>query len=86
MEKRLETILGHLKPSVGLATQPCGSGLRYTVDDCILSKEQRLAYERDGFLVVRGLVDQKHLDVYSQRFKDICSQQVKVFPIRTHKL
>lgn len=84
MEKRLETILSHLKPNVGLKSQPCLSGLKYTLDDCILSNDQRLAYERDGFLIVRRLVDQRHLDVYRKRFKEVCSQQVKVYLIYMH--
>lgn len=91
MEKRLETILGHLKPSVGLKGQPCASGLRYTIDGCILTAEQRLAYERDGFIVVPGLVGQDTLDMFKKRFKDICTQQVKVseplpIPLTSHTL
>ena len=76
MDRRLETLLSHLRSSP--VTTSCGSGLRYTVDQGILTAEQRLAYEKDGFLVVRGLVGQEQLDTYRERFKDICSSKIKV--------
>ena len=78
MERRLETLLGHLSASTELDISGCGSGFRYTVDGSILTAEQRMAYEKDGFLVIRGLVGQEQLDTYRQRFKDICSSKVKV--------
>ncbi len=78
----METLLGHLSSRHKLATSGCGSGLRYTVDKGILTAEQRLGYERDGFIVVKGLVAQDQLDVYRERFKNICGGTVKVRPDR----
>ena len=76
MDRRLETLLSHLRSSPAAAS--CGSGLRYTVDQGLLTAEQRLAYEKDGFLVVRGLVGHEQLDTYRERFQDICSSKIKV--------
>lgn len=78
MERRLETLLGHLSSKSGVGASVCGSGLQFTLDKGILTAEQRLAYERDGFIVVKGLVAQEQLDMYRERFKDISSGKVKV--------
>lgn len=77
MAHRMETLLGHLS-SGPVSASECGSGLRYSVDEGILTAEQRLNYERDGFIVVKGLVPQEDLQVYKERFKDICAGKVKV--------
>ena len=77
-EKRLTTLLGHLPPAVQ------GGGreqLRYTLaDSCagVLTSEQRQAYERDGFLVVKGLVAQQELNKYRERFRQLCTKEVVV--------
>ena len=70
-QRRLSTLLGHLK-----ATPDKASGYRYSLDtSCsgVLSREQRQHYEDNGFLVVEGLVPQHKLDVYRDRFRQICA-------------
>lgn len=86
-ERRLQALLGHLRPASGplVPGSVSGSGLdlaagyRYTLSgNGLLNEEQRAAYERDGFLVVRGLVGKEDLEKYRDRFRDICTGAVKV--------
>ena len=80
--RRLQTLIGHLVPAGGVPTCAEVSGTpsyRYTVSgNGILSEEQRAAYERDGFVVVPGLVGGPDLQTYRERFKEICRGSVKV--------
>ena len=70
-ERRLQTLLGHLKggdedavvpATVGKfmeASQPSRGNYKYTVDgisEGVLSKEQRDFYEKNGYFVVPGLL------------------------------
>ena len=70
-ERRLQTLLGHLKgggedavvpASVGgfmEASQTSRGGYKYTVDEMaerVLSKDQRDFYEKNGYFVVPGLL------------------------------
>lgn len=90
--RRLNTLLGHLKASsgVGAATRSSGGAAgekafpagryRYTLDasSALLSQEQRQFYEENGFLIVKGLVPQHKLDLYRERFRQICTREVEV--------
>ena len=38
--------------------------MRYTLDNGVLSKEQRAFYEKNGFLVIKKLVESHDLDIY----------------------
>ena len=49
---------------------------RYTLDNPLLSLEQRQFYEDNGFLVVPRLVDSALLDVFRERFRDLCDHRV----------
>ena len=87
-QKRLTTILGHLKassaPSAAITSQrPPESGQRayqFTKDESakMLTPEQRAFYEENGFLVVKGLVSQENLDKYRERFRLVCTKELKV--------
>jgi phytanoyl-CoA hydroxylase len=58
---------------------PTSAGLaeyQYTVDNGCLTAEERAQYERDGFVVKKGLIPQSDLDRYATRFKQICSGEV----------
>lgn len=80
-QRRLDTLLGHLKASGPAPASGQPSSYRYTLDSCsegVLTPEQRRSYEEDGFFVVKGLVSQRHLDTYRERFRQICSREVKV--------
>ncbi|XP_076469348.1 phytanoyl-CoA dioxygenase, peroxisomal-like [Babylonia areolata] len=88
MASRLKVVFAHLSPKDGeIHCQPTsamnisssGYGLQYTVDKpSALTQEQRQFYEDNGFLVIRGLVPQQKLDVYRERFGEICRGEVKV--------
>ena len=63
-----------------VSASPClaGSGLRYTLDGCILTPEQRRFYEDQGYLVIPRLVSEDDLDAYRERFLKLCRKEVKV--------
>ena len=73
-ERRLRALLGHLRPDGGPAhVSVAASAYRYTLSGGgALSEEQRAAYERDGFLVVPGLVSLADLQTYTERFRELC--------------
>ena len=83
-QRRLGTILGHLKasPASGYGARPGQQRkYRYTLDassEGRLSQEQRQSYEENGFFVVKGLVAQHELDTYRERFRQICTREVEV--------
>lgn len=82
--RRLSTLLGHLKATgAGAAAQETEGtpSYRYSLErSClgVLTAEQRQHYEDSGYIVVKGLVAQHNLDLYRERFKQICTKQVKV--------
>ena len=74
-ERRLRALLGHLKPEDGAPEREpaANTACRYTLSgNGVLTEEQRSVYERDGYLVVPGLVSREHIHTYTQRFKDLC--------------
>ena len=97
-QRRLQTILGHLKGGDGDAIllpkpaasahiaassiEPSRSGrYRYTIDSTcagVLTTEQRDFYEKNGFVVIPGLVPQEKLDRYRERFRQICSREANI--------
>ena len=94
-QRRLQTILGHLKGSDSDAILPkpaaahAASSIeparsdryRYTIDSTcagVLNAEQRDFYEKNGYVVIPGLVPQEKLDRYRERFRQICSREVSV--------
>ena len=54
------------------------SKFRYSLDNPFLTQEQRLHYEKNGFLVVRNLVKADDIATYRSRFIDICHNRVDV--------
>ena len=51
----------------------------YTIDstcDGVLSAEQRLFYEKNGYVVIPGLISQDKLERFKERFRQICSGEV----------
>jgi phytanoyl-CoA hydroxylase len=80
-EKRLVTLLGHLRndhqnSSVALNQTGGGPSYRYTVDNSVLTSNQRQFYEDNGFLVVRRLVSLERLEEFRDRFQKICKNEV----------
>ena len=51
---------------------------RYSLENPLLTAEQRAFYEDQGYLVVKGLVPLELLDTFRQRFQKICKKEVKV--------
>lgn len=80
-ERRLQALLGHLRPDSGPLSAAAVAGVsayRYTVSgNGVLSEEQRAAFERDGFVVVPGLVSVDELQTYTERFKELCKGTIK---------
>lgn len=86
MAERLKTIFGHLNSDAVISPSPASSGavhsglqsFRYTLDNPVLSYEQRNFYEDNGYIVIRNLVPKEKLDVYRERFEQICRREVEI--------
>ncbi|CAF4484401.1 unnamed protein product [Rotaria socialis] len=52
---------------------------RFTLENGILTKEQRDFYEKNGFIVIRNLVSLEALDRFRKRFQDVCTGKVDTF-------
>lgn len=86
MAERLKTIFGHLNSDVVISPSPASSGavhqglqsFRYTLDNPVLSYEQRKFYEDNGYIVIRNLVPKEKLDIYRRRFEEICKRDVVI--------
>ncbi|XP_008296176.1 phytanoyl-CoA dioxygenase, peroxisomal-like [Stegastes partitus] len=52
--------------------------LRYSFDTDLLTPEDRLFYEENGFLLVKNLVSEEDIDRFRKAFERICRQEVKV--------
>ncbi|TDG96877.1 hypothetical protein EPR50_G00233190 [Perca flavescens] len=52
--------------------------LRFTHDTDLLTPEQRLFYEENGFLLIKNLVSEEDIDKFRMAFERICRQEVKV--------
>ncbi|XP_061922628.1 phytanoyl-CoA dioxygenase, peroxisomal isoform X2 [Entelurus aequoreus] len=87
--ERIRLTIGHLdrSPAVVVSAAPtsCQSlnfhphKLRYTLDEKeLLSAEERLFYEQNGFFVVKKLVSAEDVDLFRKAFERICQQEVKV--------
>lgn len=59
-------------------TQSTGAKYKFTRNDTVLTKEQRDFYEENGYIVIKNLVPKEKIDVYRERFENICNGQVKV--------
>ncbi|XP_025786068.1 phytanoyl-CoA dioxygenase, peroxisomal [Puma concolor] len=86
---RLRTVLGHLgRTSAGAYTaHPTTRAVsstsfhspqfQYTLDNDILSLEQRKFYEENGFLVIKNLVSDDDITRFRNQFQRICKEEVK---------
>ncbi|XP_003468678.1 phytanoyl-CoA dioxygenase, peroxisomal [Cavia porcellus] len=86
---RLQIVLGHLEgpgakalgahPTSGTAS-PAGVQLQqfqYTLDNDILTLEQRKFYEDNGFLVIKKLVSDADIQRFRDEFEKICRKEVE---------
>nr|XP_022298422.1 phytanoyl-CoA dioxygenase, peroxisomal-like [Crassostrea virginica] len=86
MAERLRTVFGHLDLEARIAPSPTVSSgvdlghqqFRYTLNNPVLSYEQRKFYEDNGYVVIRNLVPKEKLDIYRNRFEQICRKEVVV--------
>lgn len=85
--RRLQALKSHLQaPSIRLVAQPTaavgtfstGSGTEfgYVRAGSRLTAEQKRFYEQNGYLVMPKLVPDDQLEIYRQRFVDICDGKV----------
>ncbi|AWO97744.1 putative phytanoyl-CoA dioxygenase peroxisomal [Scophthalmus maximus] len=62
----------------GFGRRQSNPGQRYTFDSDLLTPEQRLSYEQNGFVLIRNLVPEEDVDKFRKAFERICRQEVKV--------
>lgn len=86
---RLQVLLGHLgRPSaLQIVAHPvsgpaspanfCPEQFQYTLDNNVLSLEQRKFYEENGFLVIKNLVSDDDIQRFRAEFERICRKEVK---------
>ncbi|XP_048223684.1 phytanoyl-CoA dioxygenase, peroxisomal-like [Perognathus longimembris pacificus] len=86
---RLRRVLGHLgRASAGDAiahptsetvspTSFCPQQFQFTLDNTVLSLEQRQFYEENGFLVIKNLVSDEDIQRFRDEFEKICRKEVK---------
>jgi phytanoyl-CoA hydroxylase len=47
----------------------------YTIPCGIFTQQQRIDYEKNGYVLVKGLIQDDVLDKYKKRFQEICSSK-----------
>jgi len=72
-DARLKTIMGHIGLNTNRQFFP---QFRYSLDNPMLSLEQRQFYEDNGFLVIPRLVDHNLLDACQERFAALCDRRL----------
>ncbi|KAE8281705.1 Phytanoyl-CoA dioxygenase, peroxisomal [Larimichthys crocea] len=86
--ERLKLLINHLdRPPAVITAAPTSvqtstynhpQRLRYTFDTDLLTPEQRLSYEENGFILIKNLVSEEDIDRFRKEFEKICRQEVKV--------
>lgn len=86
--ERLRLLINHLdRPPAEITAAPTSAqtftsshpqNLRYTLDTGLLTPEQRLSYEENGFILVKNLVSEEDIFRFRKEFERICRQEVKV--------
>lgn len=74
--ERLNVIKRHLSQSN--ANNKPQADFKYTIPHGAFSPQQRMDYEQNGFVVVKGLIKPAVLDKYKKRFQDICSKKTSI--------
>ncbi|XP_044533207.1 phytanoyl-CoA dioxygenase, peroxisomal isoform X2 [Gracilinanus agilis] len=84
---RLKILLGHLQgpAATAIAAYPTSAAIssryhpqqfQYTLDNNVLTLEQRQFYEDNGFLVIKNLVPEADIQRYRNQFERICRKEV----------
>ncbi|KAM9845642.1 LOW QUALITY PROTEIN: phytanoyl-CoA dioxygenase, peroxisomal [Aulostomus maculatus] len=81
--ERLRVLINHLdrSPAAIVASAQTYSSpqkLRYSLDTGLLTPEQRLFYEQNGFILIKNLVSEEDIDKFRQEFERICRQELKI--------
>eukprot|EP00300_Choanocystis_sp_HF-7_P033471 c4581_g1_i1.p1 GENE.c4581_g1_i1~~c4581_g1_i1.p1 ORF type:complete len:347 (+),score=70.03 c4581_g1_i1:46-1041(+) len=63
--------------SVGSHLQQSNDIFLFTLDNSKLTYDQRVQYERDGFIIIKGLLDDDSIKRYNDRFQEICRMAPK---------
>ena len=71
---RLSIIKSHLSQSNSNKSK----SYLYTVQNGILTDEQRDFYEKNGFLLIKNLISAEKLEEYKSRFQAICAQKLQI--------
>jgi len=90
MSERLQIIRGHIghdisRPTISAcpvsslqtAYQP-SSQYKFTLENPLLTQQQRSFFEENGYLIIPNLVPKEDLDKYRNRFDEICRGEVEV--------
>ncbi|XP_046878640.1 phytanoyl-CoA dioxygenase, peroxisomal [Hypomesus transpacificus] len=84
---RLKVFLNHLDRSSFIqASSTSGQNvayyhpqaLRYTLDNDLLTPDQRISYEENGFVLIKNLVSDEDIDRFRRAFERICRREVQV--------
>ncbi|KAM9328283.1 phytanoyl-CoA dioxygenase, peroxisomal isoform 2-T2 [Pholidichthys leucotaenia] len=85
---RLRLLISHLdRPPAAVTAAPTSTQtvthsdpqrLRYSLDADLLTPEQHLFYEENGFLLIKNLVSDDDIDRFRREFERICRQEVKI--------
>jgi phytanoyl-CoA hydroxylase len=54
------------------AASSTNNNYRYTLDNNVLTKEQRDFYEKNGFIVIPNLISDEKIEMYKKRFTVLC--------------
>ncbi|KAJ3611936.1 hypothetical protein NHX12_020216 [Muraenolepis orangiensis] len=85
---RLQVVLKHLQPSSWSSVRGSGTSghtgphlhqspvLRYTSANDLLSPDQRLFYEENGFVLIKNLVSEEDVERFRAEFERICRREV----------
>ncbi|XP_049422984.1 phytanoyl-CoA dioxygenase, peroxisomal [Epinephelus fuscoguttatus] len=86
--ERLKLLINHLdRPPAAIRAAPASAQtftyspphrLRYTCDTDLLTPEQRLFYEENGYILIKNLVSDEDIERFRKEFERICRQEVKV--------
>ncbi|XP_053799850.1 phytanoyl-CoA dioxygenase, peroxisomal [Vidua chalybeata] len=87
---RLDTVLRHLSPrpaaapapisiptSAQVSVVPHSGRFCYTLDNDLLTTEQRQFYEDNGYLLIKNLVSDEDIERFRKEFTRICRREVK---------
>ncbi|XP_044136025.1 phytanoyl-CoA dioxygenase, peroxisomal-like isoform X1 [Bufo gargarizans] len=72
---RLSVLQRHLT-AVPMSGQVATTTFRYTLDNNLLTPEQRQFYEENGFLVIKNLVSHKDIDEFRDVFEKVCRKEL----------